>query len=58
MNDLAEEIARINGYDEIEATLPKVTAGIGGITYEESINRMAREYYGRKRILTGYDILI
>lgn len=42
MNDLAEEIARINGYDEIEATLPKVTAGIGGITYEESINRMAQ----------------
>ena len=40
--DLAEEIARIYGYDKIPSTLPSTNAGIGGISYEESVNRIAR----------------
>ena len=42
MADLAEEIARIHGYDKIPSTVPTTNGGIGGISYEESINRIAR----------------
>lgn len=42
MADLAEEIARIHGYDLIPSTVPTTNGGIGGISYAESINRIAR----------------
>ncbi|MCR5214589.1 MAG: phenylalanine--tRNA ligase subunit beta [Eubacterium sp.] len=42
MADLAEEIARIHGYDLIPSTVPTTNGGIGGISYRESINRIAR----------------
>ncbi len=42
MADLAEEIARIHGYDLIPSTVPTTNGGIGGISYSESINRIAR----------------
>ena len=40
MADLAEEIARIHGYDNIPSTVPTTNGGIGGISYEESISRI------------------
>ena len=42
MADLAEEIARIHGYDRIPSTVPTTNGGIGGISYNETINRMVR----------------
>jgi phenylalanyl-tRNA synthetase beta chain len=42
MADLAEEIARIHGYDNIPSTVPTTNGGIGGISYEETINRITR----------------
>ena len=42
MADLAEEIARIHGYDNIPSTVPTTNGGIGGISYEETINAIAR----------------
>jgi phenylalanyl-tRNA synthetase, beta subunit, non-spirochete bacterial len=42
MADLAEEIARIHGYDKIPSTVPTTNGGIGGISYAELINRIAR----------------
>ncbi len=42
MADLAEEIARIYGYDNIPSTVPTTNGGIGGISYNETINRITR----------------
>ena len=42
MADLAEEIARIHGYDRIPSTVPTTNGGIGGISYNETINRIVR----------------
>jgi len=41
--DLIEEVARVYGYDRIEATLPQTETAQGGLTRAQKLERRARE---------------
>ena len=43
MADLAEEVARFYGYDNIPVSLPRGEATVGKLPYDQMINAIARD---------------
>lgn len=52
--DVAEEVARFFGYDNIPATLPSGAATAGGISFAERIEQLARDVMEYEGFSQGY----